>query len=169
MSKPLPNTYPAYFNNYISLVPDSELPLAFENQQTLVESFFDTISEDQSSKAYAEGKWTLKELLQHLIDTERIFNYRSLAFARKETAALPGFDENVYAENSFANDRSWASLVEEIKAVRAATILMFQSFTADMLNYSGMANGNPNSANAMGFTSIGHLYHHINIIKERYL
>jgi hypothetical protein len=169
MPKPHPGTYPAYFDNYISYVTEDDLRDAFKNQHEVIETFFDSIPEDKAGYAYAPGKWTLKELLQHIIDTERIFNYRSLAFARKETASLPGFDEDSYAENSFANERTWKSLIEELKTVRRSTEMLFASFNTDMLNHSGLANNNPMSVNAMGFTTIGHVYHHKRIIMERYL
>src|SRR4051812_19836034 len=117
MPKPVAGTFPVYFSRYIDLVKENNLRDAFKIQQRLVNNFFDTIPEDKADFAYDEGKWTLKELLQHIIDTERIFNYRSLAFARGETASLPGFDENTYAANSNANARSWKELVDELKAV----------------------------------------------------
>ena len=169
MSKPVQGTYPAYFEKYIGYVQENDLGEAFKNQHEIMANFFESISEEKSGHAYAEGKWTLKELLQHIIDTERIFNFRSLAFSRKEQASLPGFDEKVYADNSYANERSWKSLVDEFKVVRKSTEMLFESFTTDMLNQSGLANNNPTTVNAMGFISIGHLYHHKNIIETRYL
>ncbi len=169
MAKPTPGTYPVFFDNYISLVKEDELKNAFASQQEAVDNFFEKISEERSGFAYAPGKWTLKELLQHIIDTERIFNYRSLAFARKETASLPGFEEDSYAENSFANERTWKSLLEEIKAVRLSTVLLYNSFNTDMLNHSGVCNNKPNTVIALGFATVGHLAHHLSIIESRYL
>lgn len=168
MPKPNAGTYPPYFDNYINQVPESDLDAAFQNQHVIVTDFFDTISEAKSGYAYAPGKWTLKEMLQHIIDTERIFNYRALAFARKEPALLPGFEENNYAANSNANTRSWKSLCEELKIVRISTELLFRSFSEEVLNNAGIANNNPTTVHAMGFISIGHLYHHKNIIETRY-
>ena len=107
--------------------------------------------------------------MQHVIDTERIFNYRSLAFARKEAASLPSFDENSYAANSNANARPWKDLVAELKAVRKTTEQLFDSFSDEVLNNSGIANNKPFTVNALGFTTIGHLYHHKKVIEERYL
>ena len=118
--------------------------------------------------AYAEGKWTIKEVLQHLIDTERIFNYRAVCFARKEAASLPGFEENDYAANSNANSRTWQSLVGEFLAVRLGTEMMYNSFTEEMLSTAGKANNNEVTVGSIGFISIGHFYHHKKVIEERY-
>lgn len=169
MSKPVQGTYPPYFENYISLVKEDDLVTAFKNQQQLVAGYFDAIPEEKTNTGYAPGKWSLKELLQHIIDTERIFNYRALCFARKETASLPGFDENTYADNSNARDRSWKNLCDEFKAVRSSTEILYESFSAEVLNNSGLANNKTMTVLAMGFTSIGHVIHHKNIIEERYL
>ena len=108
-------------------------------------------------------------MLQHIIDTERIFAYRALAIARKETATLPGFDENLYADNSNANSRTWDNLTQEIKAVRNSTRILFESFTKEMLQNNGNFSSSNGSANTLGFIIVGHVYHHIKIAKERYL
>ena len=169
MPKPTEGTYPVYFQTYINYVQEEDVMTAIENQQSVIDNFFDRISEEKSTYAYAEGKWTLKELLQHVIDTERIFIYRALAFARKETQSLPGFDEKTYAANSNANARSWKSLCEELKAVRNTSRLLFENFTDEMLSSSGLANNNPTTVNAIGFILVGHVYHHKNIVETRYL
>ena len=109
MSKPSPTTYPPYFQKYIDLVPDEELLVGFANQAVIIKNLLGSITEEKSVFAYAPGKWTLKDLLQHMIDTERIFCYRALCFARKEAFHLPGFDENEYAANASANNRTWPS------------------------------------------------------------
>ncbi|MCP9750910.1 DinB family protein [Ferruginibacter sp. HRS2-29] len=169
MPKPLPATYAPHFDNYIKLVPEEDLIAAIKAQQPVIDRYFDTISEEGSMYAYAEGKWTLKEMLQHIIDAERIFCFRALAFARKEPHSVPGFEEDDYAQNSKANNRTWKSLCDELKAVRNASILLFESFTSEMLNSPGTGNGKPCTANAMGFVMVGHLNHHKNIIEERYM
>jgi hypothetical protein len=150
-------------------VAEDSITDAFKNQQAIVNDFFDGITEEKANEAYAPGKWTLKELLQHIIDAERIFAYRSLCIARKETLSLPGFDENVYAANSQANSRSWQSLVEEMKAVRVSTKMLFESFSGEVLNQTGLSNNNRIDVNALGFIMVGHLVHHVGVIKERYL
>src|SRR5437773_2272134 len=113
MSKPNPADYPEYFGNYINQVAEDDLKQAFTNQLPAVKKFLESVNEEKSMYSYAPGKWTLKEMWQHIIDAERIFVYRALCIARKETASLPSFDENSYAENSGANERSWRSLREE--------------------------------------------------------
>ena len=169
MTKPSPTSYPGYFQKYVDQVPEEDLHQAFANQGIEMKRFLSSISEEQSMYAYAPGKWTIKELLQHMIDTERIFNYRAVCFARKEAASLPGFEENDYAANSNANARSWESLVEEFLAVRNATELMYNSFTDEMLATTGKANNNEVTVGSLGFISIGHCYHHKKVIEERYL
>ena len=168
MPKPLQGTYPKEFHNYISQVPQDDLDTAFAQQQKIVDEFFPAIV-TKADYAYAAGKWTLKEMLQHIIDGERIFNYRALAIARKETISLPGFEENMYAANSNANARDWEDLCEEFKTVRKSTVYLYNSFTDAMLSQMGTANNNPVMVAAIGFTTIGHLYHHKKVIEERYL
>ena len=164
-----PSVYKNYFDNYTSLVSEKNVINAFTNQEKVLNDFLDSVSEEKSTYAYAEGKWTLKEMLQHMIDSERIFSYRALAIARKDTATLPGFDENLYADNSNANRRTWAELVNEIKIVRNSNSILFESFTEEMLQNTGNFSSSNGSANTLGFIIIGHVYHHIKIAKERYL
>ena len=164
-----PSVYKNYFENYTSLVIEKDIISAFSNQEKILNNFLDSVSEEKSTYAYAQGKWTLKEMLQHTIDTERIFAYRALAIARKETATLPGFDENLYADNSNANSRTWDNLTQEIKAVRNSTKILFESFTEEMLQNNGNFSSSNGSANTLGFIIVGHVYHHIKIAKERYL
>jgi len=169
MPKPLPADYPEYFGKYINQVPEEELSEAFKNQFPKIESFLREIDEEKSKYSYAPGKWTLKELLQHLIDCERIFNYRALCFARKETVSLPSFDEDLYAENSNANNRSWKSLSNEFINVRRSTADLFNSFTDEMMQQAGIANNKSISVLSIGFIIIGHITHHIKVVQERYL
>jgi hypothetical protein len=169
MPKPLPQTYFPYFKKYVDQVPEEDLSTAFSNQLSIIKDFLNSITEEKSTYAYEPGKWTLKELLQHMIDTERIFNYRALAIARKETVPLPGFDENLYADNSNANSRSWQTLVEEFLAVRRSTQFLYDSFTGEALEAAGIASNNPLTVNSLGFTTLGHFYHHKKVMEERYL
>lgn len=169
MQKQNLGNYPYYVQRYLDMVPESDLNEAFSNQMASIKHIVERIDETKANYSYAEGKWTLKELLQHCIDTERIFSFRALAFARKEPASLPGFEEDDYAKNSFANERSWKSLVEELLAVRNATEKLFNSFNNVALHYSGLANNNESSVISIGFLTVGHLAHHLKIIEERYL
>ena len=169
MPKPSPTSYPGYFQKYIDQVPEQDLHEAFANQDRVMQHFLASINEELSMHAYAEGKWTIKEILQHMIDTERIFNYRALCFARKEAASLPGFEENDYAANSFANNRRWDSLVKEFLTVRQSTELLFKSFTEEMLDNLGTSNNKTIDVSSIGFIIAGHYYHHKKILLERYL
>jgi uncharacterized damage-inducible protein DinB len=163
------SVYKSYFEKYTALVPEKNVLSALEKQDTVIKNFLKNVNEEKANFAYAEGKWTLKELLQHLIDTERIFTYRALAIARKETVNLPGFDENLYAKNSDANRRTWAKLGEEMKIVRQSTKMLFNSFTDEMMQYPGTFSNNPGNAETLGMIIAGHFYHHKNIVEERYL
>ena len=161
--------YKNYFERYTSLVNERDIRTAFANQVKILNDFFTSISEKKADYAYAESKWTLKEMLQHMIDTERIFAYRALAIARNETAVLPGFDENTYAANSSANTRTWADLTNEMKIVRESTTALFNSFTEHMLTNEGHFSTVTASPNTVGNIIIGHFYHHVKIANERYL
>jgi hypothetical protein len=169
MPRPISGTFQPYTILYISKVPEDNVSDAFKNQEEWIAHFFDSIPSDKWDYAYAPDKWTLKEILQHIIDTERIFAYRALCIARKETQNLPGFDENEYAANSNGNNRSWQSLVQELQLVRETTELLFNSFSPETLSQYGISNNNTVTVNSIGFIIVGHLYHHIEVIKEKYL
>jgi len=166
-----PTSQPGYFRVYLDQVKEKELTVAFTNQSRVIKELLPSISEERSTFAYAAGKWTLREMLQHVIDAERIFSYRALCFARRETAILPSFDENDYAAAAAAsaNDRTWESLSAEFVAVRRSTLFLYESFTPEMLTCAGWAANNSLSVTEIGFLIIGHLNHHIRIIRERYL
>jgi len=169
MPKPLPTTYPVYFKNYVDQVPDEDLLTGFQNQSAVIKELLNSITEERSNYAYDTGKWTIKEVLLHLTDAERIFNFRALCIARGETASLPGFDENTYAANSNANSRTWQNLVDEFLAVRSSTEFLYKSFTDEALAASGISNNNPATVISFGFTTLGHFYHHKKVLQERYL
>jgi hypothetical protein len=169
MSKPSSTSHSAYFQKYIDQVPEDNLQMAFQNQSLVITEFLHSITEEKSNYAYAPGKWTVKELLQHMTDTERIFAYRGLCIARNEKGNLPGFDENEYAAASNAGNRTWKDLAEEFLIVRKSTAALFNSFTPEALNNTGTSNSNPLMVNSIGFITVGHVYHHIKIFKERYL
>jgi uncharacterized damage-inducible protein DinB len=118
---------------------------------------------------YAEGKWTIKEVLVHIIDDERIYAYRALRFARNDKTELPGFEQDPYAYYSYANQRTAESIVEEYEAVRLSTIALFNNLSDDAIARSGVANKNEVTVRALGYHIAGHELHHLNIIKTRYL
>lgn len=167
--KPRTGDYPPPFHGYISLVEESDISEAFKKQYQPALDFLGSINEEKSAFAYAEGKWSVKEMMQHIIDAERIFNYRALCIARGEQQSLPGFDENEYALRSNGNARLWPDLLEEFVSVRHSTTLLFNSFTTEMLSCKGLSNGHLATVNSFGFITVGHLKHHLTILKDRYL
>ncbi|WP_431134314.1 DinB family protein [Psychroserpens mesophilus] len=163
------NEYNPYFQTYIDKAGDLNVIEGLKQNGLTVMAFLEAIPEEKYDYAYAQGKWTIKELIQHVIDTERIFTFRALSFARKENTALSGFDENEYAKTSQANRRSKQSLLNEYKALRLASIALFESFTDDMMLQIGNASNSDISVRAIGFILVGHENHHCQIIQERYL
>ena len=158
-----------YVQRYLDLIPSENWKEEFLISGDKVVDFYSKLSDEQALFAYDEGKWTLKELLLHLSDTERIFQFRILSFARGEKQALPGFDEELYAANSFANQRTLASLLEEFSLIRKSSQILFSTLDSSVLQNTGLANGNSISADAMFKLIVGHTIHHLNIINERYL
>lgn len=163
------NEYSEYYGYYISLNATDNLILNLENQLQVTSDFFKSIPVDKLEFQYEVGKWTPKDILQHIIDSERIFAYRALRFARFDSINLPGYEENDYAEVANANSRSIDDLIEEYKIVKLATIHLYKSFSEKMLLHIGQANNAPASVRAIGYIISGHEIHHINIIKVRYL
>lgn len=169
MARPDMTRVPEFYHNYINHVPEADLMTAFKNQTTLFTEFLESIPANKIDYAYAPGKWTIKEVLQHIIDAERVFTYRSLRFARKDSTPLPGFDENLFAKNAKADKRKWSELIEEFKNLRKATIFLFGSLDDEQLEEAGISNHYSNYVLAFGYIVIGHPLHHMRIIKERYL
>ena len=169
MPRPDLSRVPDFYHNYINQVPENDLMTAFKNQTPAVTQFFQNIPATKIDHAYAEGKWTIKEVLQHIIDAERVFSYRALRFARKDPTPLPGFDENLFAENAGVGKRTWSDLLEEFKVVRRATEWLYSSFDEDQLNAGGTSNNSSIYVLAFGYISVGHAIHHTNVIKQRYL
>ena len=166
---PQKHSYGDYYENYISLVEENDLCSALDNSVNRSHTFWSVLNEEQGNYRYAEGKWSIKELLQHIIDTERIFGYRALSFARGEQIALPGYDENAYAVHGMADSRSIKEMVEELAIVRNSTIALFKSFDESVLDNLGNASGSNLSVKAAGFIIVGHEIHHMNVVKERYV
>ena len=158
-----------YIQRYLDLFPSEnwleELKLVGDKTVSL----YSYLTEEQSKFAYAKGKWTLKEVLLHLSDTERVFQYRILAFARGEKSELPAFDEENYVANSFANERSLESLLEEYQLVRKSSQILLETLNLSVLNNIGTANGNQISVETICKLIVGHNIHHLNVVEERYL
>ncbi len=169
MSKPALGSYPSYAANYVNLVEADSTKDAVEKYGNAITDFFKSIPIEKIEYSYAENKWTVKEMLQHIIDAERVFAYRAMCIARKDQTSFPGFDENSYAANSKASARSWKNLLEEFDLTRRSTDLMLLSFDEEQLQQTGTTNNSSNSVNAIAYILYGHLLHHIKILKERYL
>lgn len=163
--------YAAYFINYMNLV-DTENKTIVESlvgAQNDFESLLRSLPKEKQSFAYADGKWTMKELIQHIIDTERVFSYRALCFARNDKTSLPGYDQDLFVSNDTANDRDYKDLLEEMSTLRKSTIQLYKSFSDEVLLRLGVASENKMSVRALGYLFSGHQIHHLNIVKERYL
>ena len=160
---------PAFYHNYIRQTKGADLVRLLQDQPQTITEFFRSIPEDRWNSGYAPGKWSLKDLVQHLIDAERIFCYRALRFARKDATELPGFDENDFTRHANAGRRSKDSLLDELSAVQRASLLLFQSFDEEQLEASGTANGSSIYVRALGFIVAGHALHHKQVVLERYL
>lgn len=164
-----PEEYHPYFKPYIEKVGNKPLLKSLKTGRRKTITFFKSIPEDKLEFRYSEEKWTPKDILLHLIDSERAFNYRALQFARSKDANLEGFDENEFVANADANSRSVKSLLKEYKTVRKSTIEMYKTFSNETLKRVGKANDTLLSVRAAGFLACGHEIHHQQIIKERYL
>lgn len=158
------------YGDYIYMVDENqELVEALQKGEDQITDFFTKIDQNKLKTAYAEGKWTILEVLLHIIDTERIFNYRALCIARGDQTEFPSFEQDDYVAPSKANDRSLTSLLTEYSTVRKATISLFENLSEEDLKQLGRASNSPLSPRAAGFIIAGHERHHEKIIKERYL
>jgi uncharacterized damage-inducible protein DinB len=151
------------------LIENEELKSILKKQEEEAQRFFSSIPGDKWLYSYAENKWTIKEVLQHITDTERVFNFRAFTFARRDSNTLPSFNEKEYANNSNANNRNATDLLEEFLSVRKSTQLLFDSFSDVQLDTIGKASSYEMTVSAIGYMMAGHFAHHINILKERYL
>lgn len=168
--KPQHGEYPSYAEMYMKWMPDDDLLLQhlqtnFENTRRLVQS----LTEEQLYLRYAPNKWTIKEVLVHVVDDERIYAYRAMCFGRNEKLALPGFDQDEYARYSDANDRDIDQIMTEYEAVRNATIALFDGFSDTALTRMGVADGNRATVRALGYHIAGHELHHVHLLKAKYL
>ena len=169
ITKPTTEEYAPYYETYVSKVNINDLIDALEKGQTEVIKFIESISADKFDYRYQEGKWTIKEIMVHLMDVERIFTYRALRISRNDRTALAGFDEDEYIPGSNASTRSLQSLIDEYIALRRSTIEFFKNITPEMSLRTGIANGKEISVRALGFIIPGHELHHTGVIRERYL
>lgn len=160
--------YPEYYKTYIETLPDGELIDLMDILKTEFLEFLKTLKPEDLKYRYAENKWTVAEVLQHCLDTERIFQYRALCLARKDVNRLPGYDQDEYVPVSQASRRSLEDFIEDFLAVRNSSIALFKSFNEEMLQAKGISNERPLSTAAAGFIICGHQKHHQILFKSKY-
>lgn len=163
------DTIPPFYKGYVKLVehPDVIQALRISGYRTM--ELIHSIPEVKSDFRYAEGKWSIREVLCHMLDAERIFSYRALRFARNDKTPLSGFDEKEYAPYLNAEGRTLEQIADEMQRLRTSTVDLFQGFTSEMLKRKGTANNNELSVGAIGIIIAGHETHHGKVLKERYL
>jgi len=169
MTKPDSTEYAPYFEKYVSLVPEGEIVATLGKQIENTLGLLGGLSETQGDLRYAPGKWSVKEVIGHLIDAERIFAYRALRFARNDATPLSGFDENSYVANADFGLRSLADLAEEFEHVRQSSIYLLKHLDGDSCLRRGVANDNEISVRALAYIIAGHELHHVGILRSRYL
>jgi len=168
---PLPDRTEAadYYFRYIDQVRGDDICRVLDEQVSETLTLFRRISEEQSLQRYAADKWSIREVVSHLSDTERLFVFRAFWFARGFDSALPSFDQNIAIAAAGADGRSWASVIEEFQTVRAATLTFFRGLSEDAWLRRGVASDNPFSVRALAYLAAGHVAHHTTILRERYL
>jgi DinB family protein len=167
--RPPSTEYASFYAGYIAKVPDGDLLRTLESNVEETMGLLAGLPESKGSFAYAPGKWTLKEVVGHMVDSERVFSYRALRIARGDTMPLPGFDEKAWAPNSGANSRTLVDLLGELRIVRAATLALFRHLPPESVGRVGTASDQPVSVRALAWIIAGHERHHVAIIRERYL
>lgn len=168
MQRPDPSGYAPSFQAYIDRVPDGDVLVHLEQQGRATCVLLAGVGEARAAFAYAPGKWSIKRVVQHVIDGERLFCYRALCIARGETSSLPPFDENLYAQNDGSDGRLLSDLIAEFAAVRVATLLLFRGFDGAAWCRQGLANGKPAAVRALPWVVAGHELHHLAVLRERY-
>jgi hypothetical protein len=170
MAKPEKKEYPAFYQTYIDALDDQgDILSQMETSLRVFEKDLSELELDKQEYRYADGKWTIKEIIQHLIDTERVFVYRALRYSRKDKSSLLSFDENMFVANYEINKRNFDNLVNEFSLLRRSTILMFQNFDEEILDREGKVGENIFTVRALGYICSGHVSHHLKVIRERYL
>ncbi len=167
--RPGPDELAPFYHRYIDACPWQDLAQGLEGSWAEFAALLGLVPPELEGHRYAPGKWSMKQVVQHVIDTERVMAYRALCFARGDRAPLPGFDEDLWAAEATAEHRSLAELLAEAGTQRASTKALFGSFDAARLMRSGIANNAPCTARATGWIIVGHMLHHARILSERYL
>jgi len=169
ISKPLKSAYADFFAGYINQVEEGDIVATLKNNQQQTKILLENISEENGNYAYAPDKWTIKEVIGHITDTERIFAYRFLCIYRGDTTPLPSFEQDDYVKNANSNKRSLPSLAKELYTVREANLLMLGDLDESKLDFQGTMSGKSVTPRALLYMLAGHEAHHIKILKEKYL
>ena len=168
IDRPQPTEHVPYFSRYIDLVPEGDVLTLLESQHRDTQRVLASLTPQQAKHRYAAGKWSVTEVVGHLADTERIFSYRALRFARGDATPLPGYDEQAYTPAGRFDERSLGDVAAEFAAVRAATLAFFRGLPSEALALSGIANDNPISVRALAYIIAGHERHHVGLLHSRY-
>lgn len=168
MQRPNETEYAPAYQSYVAHVPEEEILPAMRSQIDALDVLLDRVPPERETYAYAEGKWTIRQIIGHLIDGERVFGYRVLCIARGETQNLPGFDENEYMLSAPYENVELEDLLSEFRLVRLSTIAMLRALDETAWTRMGMANGAPVSVRALAYVMVGHTRHHMNVLRERY-
>ena len=169
MSRPDPSEYNAYYGRYISLVPDGSIVERLRDQIQETLGILRSLPEARGDHRYAAGKWSIKEMIGHVVDAERVFTYRALRIGRGDETPLPGFEQDDYVKNGRFEARTLRHLVDELETVRKGTVLLLEGLDDDAMMRMGTASGFPVSVRALAYITAGHELHHRNVLKERYL
>lgn len=167
--RPQADEHDPYFSRYLALVPEEDILGAIEEQGGVTGGLLRKLTETQAAFRYAEGKWSVKQIVGHVTDGMRVFAHRALCIARGETQSLPGFDENLYVENAGFDDRPLSDLLEDLAATRAATLRLLRGLPEAAWTRKGTANNSPVTVRALAWMIAGHERHHVNVLRERYL
>ena len=167
-SRPLPNEYDVAFERYVSRVPETDILAALERQPAELAAALASVPPERESHRYAPGKWSIREVVGHMLDSERVMGYRALAISRGDKAALPGFEEKDYAATAGHDSRTLASLLEEISSLRASHIPMLRHLDEAAWVRIGTANSLPITTRALAYILVGHVRHHLAVLREKY-
>ena len=167
-ARPERSEYPPFFHGYVTAVPEGDVVDLLRSGGKELLDTIRRVPEERGGHRYGPDKWTIREVIGHLIDAERIFTYRALRFARGDRTMLPGFDENEYVKTAGSDQRTLADLARELAAVRESTVRMFESLSDDAWTRTGSANGKEMSVRALAYVAAGHPRHHLRILRERY-
>jgi len=169
MKKSSINPMPNFFDRYIHLVDKNNLFEALDQSLIALENMDMATLSKIGQKTYQAGKWTINDIIQHITDNERIQSYRAMRIARNDTTPLPGYEENLFAQNAHANKRKLVDLIDELRVLRKSTIQLFRSFDESVYNNSGICFNQTVTVTALGFVIVGHQIHHLKVIEERYI